>query len=86
MKIPETPGMKLGKQKIEKWKETTKKVMGRPKMAESEKKKRMNVFLNDVELARLKSEAERLGITTSQVVERIVIKSFYQKFPGKREL
>lgn len=63
----------------------TKKVMGRPKMDEAKKKKLISVYLNDLELSRLKSEADRLGISMSKVVEGIVIKSFYQKFPGGRK-
>ena len=62
-----------------------KKVMGRPKMAVDKKKKVLSIYLNDVEMRRLESEAERLGITRSQVVEKLIIKSFYQKFPGGRE-
>ena len=62
-----------------------KKPTGRPKMAPEDKKKVLSIYLNDVEMRRLESEAERLGITRSQVVEKLIIKSFYQKFPGGRE-
>lgn len=54
-------------------------------MAPEDKKKVLSIYLNDVEMRRLESEAERLGITRSQVVEKLIIKSFYQKFPGGRE-
>ena len=61
------------------------KKAGRPRKEKKDIKKVLSIYLADVEMERVESESKRLGITRSQVIEAVLIKSF-AKFPQKREV
>ena len=59
----------------------TGKPTGRPKKKPEMVKKILNIYLKEKEMTRVKEEAARLEITASQLVEKILKRSFFYRFP-----
>jgi len=63
--------------------ETTRLKPGPKPKPPEELRGRLAVMFKPREMERIESEAQRLGLSRSKVIEAIVIKSFYQRFKSK---